>query len=201
MAVGREAALQSLNLEAVGIKAERGRVIHDLSMQTSNPDVYVAGDASGDYQILHIANQEGAVAGANAAAGSPAERMDYRLKMSVIFCDPPLATVGMNGPELEKAGTRFVSGSARFPQTGRAITMGVQHGIWRLYADTGTGEILGSVILGPNADDLIHIISTMMRYHGTVHDIMDGMPWYHPTQSEVIMNLAREILSKLDPAS
>lgn len=200
MAVGREAALDGLNLADAGIQTDRGRIVHDLAMQTTNPDVYVAGDASGDYQILHIANQEGAVAGANAAAGSPDLKMDYRLKMSVIFSDPPLATVGLTGPELEKAGVRFVSGAARFPQTGRAITMGVEHGIWRLYADAGSGEILGSVILGPNADDLIHIISTMMHYHGTARDILDRMPWYHPTQSEVIMNLAREIISRLDPA-
>jgi dihydrolipoamide dehydrogenase len=79
--------------------------------------------------------------------------------------------------------------------------MGVEHGLWRLYADKATGEILGSVILGPNADDLIHIISAMMHYHGTVRDIMDRMPWYHPTHSEVIMNLAREIIPQLDPAS
>ena len=197
MAVGREAALGGLDLGHAGIRTENGRVVHDLSMQTTNPDVYVAGDASGDHQVLHIANQEGAVAGANAAAGKPVRRMDYRLKMSVIFSDPPLATVGMIGPELEKAGVRFVSGTARFPQTGRAITMGAEHGMWRLYADGDNGEILGSVILGPNADDLIHIISAMMHYRGTARDIMDAMPWYHPTQSEVIMNLAREIIPQL----
>jgi pyruvate/2-oxoglutarate dehydrogenase complex dihydrolipoamide dehydrogenase (E3) component len=201
MAVGREAALEGLDLPHVGIRAENGRVIHDSAMQTTNPDVYVAGDASGDHQVLHIANQEGAVAGANAALGRPKHRMDYRLKMSVIFSDPPLAAVGKTGPELMAAGIRFVSGTARFPETGRAITMGVEHGIWRLYADATTGEILGAVILGPNGDDLIHIISTMMHYHGTARDIMDRMPWYHPTQSEVIMNLAREIIPRLDPVS
>ena len=111
-----------------------------------------------------------------------------------------VAAVGMIGQELEKNRIRFVSGSAHFPRTGRAITMGVEHGMWRLYADAATGEILGSVILGPNADDLIHIISTMMHYHGTVRDILDRMPWYHPTLSEVIMNLAREIVPRLDPA-
>ena len=201
MAVGREAALEGLDLQHAGVRTLHGRVIHDSAMQTTNPKVYVAGDATGDYQVLHIANQEGAVAGTNAALARPEHRMDYRLKMSVIFSDPPLAAVGKTGPELKEAGIRFVSGTARFPETGRAIAMGVQHGIWRLYADAATGEILGAVILGPNADDLIHIISTMMHYHGTARDIMDRMPWYHPTQSEVIMNLARDIIPLLDPAS
>ena len=201
MAVGRDAALEGLDLQYAGIRTIHGRIIHDSAMQTSNPEVYVAGDATGDCQVLHIANQEGAVAGTNAALARPEHRMDYRLKMSVFFSDPPLAAVGKTGPELQEAGIRFVSGTARFPETGRAIARGVQHGIWRLYADAATGEILGAVILGPNADDLIHIISTMMQYHGTARDIMDRMPWYHPTQSEVIMSLAREIIPLLDPAS
>jgi len=197
MAVGREAALENLGLEHAGVQVERKTIVRDMAMQTSNPDIYVAGDATGDYQILHLANQEGAVAGTNAAKGQPQRQVDYRLKMSVIFTDPPFATVGMSALELEKAGRKFVTGTARFPETGRAITMSVQHGIWRMYADATSGEILGAVILGPNGDDLVHIISTMMYYNGTAHHILDDMPWYHPTLSEVIMNLAREILSKL----
>jgi pyruvate/2-oxoglutarate dehydrogenase complex dihydrolipoamide dehydrogenase (E3) component len=197
MAVGREAALENLGLEHAGVKVERKSIVRDLAMQTSNPDVYVAGDATGDYQILHLANQEGAVAGHNAATGEPARQVDYRLNMSVIFSDPPFATVGMSALELENAGRKFVTGTANFPETGRAITMSVEHGIWRLYADATSGEILGAVILGPHGDDLVHIVSTMMYYNGTAHDILNGMPWYHPTLSEVIMNLAREILSKI----
>ena len=57
-------------------------------------------------------------------------------------------------------------GRARFPETGRAITMGARHGVWKLFADRQSGEILGSAILGPRADDLIHLISQMMYYHG-----------------------------------
>lgn len=51
-------------------------------------------------------------------------------------------------------------------------------------------EILGSVILGPRADDLLHVVSTMMYSRLTRTDIL-AMPWYHPTLSEVILNLAR----------
>ncbi len=198
MAVGRKAALEGIGLEHTGVQVRRGRILHDPFMRTDDPAVYVAGDATDDYQILHIANQEGAVAGFNAASEEPDRRIDYRLKMSVIFSDPPLASVGRNGMELEAAGKKYVTGSARFPETGRAITMGVEHGIWRMYADAATGEILGSVILGPNADDIIHVISTLLFYRGKAQDILNGMPWYHPTVTEVILNLAREIVSKLE---
>ncbi len=199
MAAGRQPEIADLGLEAAGIDAGDFEIKHDEKLQTSNPRVFVAGDATGCHQILHIANQEGAVAGKNAAKtarseGGADERMDYRLKMTVIFSDPPFATVGMNEVELKAAGRRFITGSARFPETGRAITMGTTHGVWKLFADPENGRILGSSILGPRADDLIHLVAQMMFYDGTFEDIA-AMPWYHPTLSEVMLNLLRTLRS------
>jgi len=188
MAVGRDAALDGIGLDVLGIVPEAGRVAHDAGMRTSHPDVYVAGDATGSHQILHLANQEGRIAGHNAAGGTPRE-MDLRLKMEVTFTDPPLANVGLTEKE---AGPGAVTATERFPETGRAITMGARHGIWKLVADRRSGEILGSTILGPHADDLVHVISTLMHFRGKVADIFD-LPWYHPTLSEVLLNLARDI--------
>ena len=84
---------------------------------------------------------------------------------------------------------------ARFPETGRAITMGTRFGLWKLITDRQTGEVLGSSILGPRADDLAHLVSMMMHYHGKAEDLFE-MPWYHPTLSEVLLNLARSLQSE-----
>jgi pyruvate/2-oxoglutarate dehydrogenase complex dihydrolipoamide dehydrogenase (E3) component len=67
--------------------------------------------------------------------------------------------------------------------------------VWKLVAHAGTGEILGSQILGPRADDIAHVISTAMYFNGTVHDLLK-MPWYHPTVTEVLLSLARELAAK-----
>jgi pyruvate/2-oxoglutarate dehydrogenase complex dihydrolipoamide dehydrogenase (E3) component len=64
--------------------------------------------------------------------------------------------------------------------------------VWKLVANAETGEILGSQILGPRADDIVHVLSTAMYYRGTVHDLMK-MPWYHPTLTEVLLSLARTL--------
>ena len=191
MAVGRDAALDGIGLDVLDIVPERGTVPHDEAMRTSHPDVYVAGDATGRYQILHLANQEGRIAGHNAAGGERRD-MDLRLKMEVTFTDPPFARVGMTEAEAHEAGADAIVGVARFAETGRAITMGARHGIWKLLADRDSGEILGSTILGPRADDLIHVIATLMHFRGKISDIHD-LPWYHPTLSEVLLNLARDI--------
>ncbi|MBW2279078.1 MAG: NAD(P)/FAD-dependent oxidoreductase, partial [Deltaproteobacteria bacterium] len=127
----------------------------------------------------------------------PPRQIDYRLNMAVIFTDPPYATIGLNQTTATRQGRKFVVGSAAFPETGRAITMNTRYGLWKLLADPSTGEILGSSILGPRADDLIHLIAMAMHYRSTTTEIC-ALPWYHPTLSEVILNLGRDITAQLD---
>lgn len=194
MATGRRPALDGLGLEHVGLAPVDGLIRCDRRMATDNPAIWVAGDVTGTNQILHLANQEGAVAGHNAAGGEPRE-VDDRLKMDVIFTDPPFAHVGLSEDEAIARGHEIVVGRARFSQTGRAITMGVEHGAWKLVADRGSGEILGSLILGPRADDLIHTVALLMHCRATAEQILE-LPWYHPTLSEVLLELARDIASQ-----
>jgi pyruvate/2-oxoglutarate dehydrogenase complex dihydrolipoamide dehydrogenase (E3) component len=197
MATGRWAALDALGLDHVGIKPNGNTLEHDATMRTGNPSVYVAGDATGSYQVLHLSNQEGSVAGHNAAGQQPPLQMDYRLNMAVIFTDPPYATVGLNQTTATQQDRSVVVGRAAFPETGRAITMNARYGLWKVLADPTTGEILGSSILGPRADDLVHLISMAMHHRSTAAEIC-ALPWYHPTLSEVILNVGRDIAEQLD---
>ena len=196
MAAGRHAAVADLGLEHMGISLENGSIVHNDAMQTTNPEVFVAGDATNEWQILHIANEEGEVAGLNAAAGEIVKRVDRRLVMGVIYTDPPFTQVGVSETEARKRGYDAVCATVRFPETGRAITMGTQYGVWSMVADRETREILGSAILGPRADDLVHAVSVLMYNRNKVDEIFD-MPWYHPTLSEVILNLARDLTDQM----
>lgn len=192
LATGRTAVHSDLDLPAAGIRVQEGVVICGDDMQTTNPRVFVAGDATGEEMILHVASQEGRVAGSNAAAGGPVERVDRRVDIRVIFTDPPLGTLGMTEQEATRAGRRVITSQIMFPETGRAITQDVQHGLCKVVADAARGEIIGAQILGPRADDLIHTLAAVLFYRGTAADML-SMPWYHPTQSEVFLSLAREI--------
>lgn len=191
VATGRRAALDGLGLEAAGVEVDRGRVVNGPDMQTSNPAVWVAGDASGDRLLLHVANWEGRVAGLNAVLSEPVHAVEQRLHMAVVFTDPPMATIGMNEREARAAGHDPVRVSARYPETGRAITQDVAHGACILVAERSSGEILGAQLLGPRADDVVHEIAAIMYYRGTAAQMLE-MPWYHPTVSEVFLSLARE---------
>ncbi len=193
MAVGRRVAADDLGLEHIGVELDDGRIVHDERMAAkTNPRIFVCGDVTGAYQVLHLSNREGIIAGHNAAGGDPEWQVDYRLKMTMIFTNPPYAQVGATEAEAQAQGFDTVVGCVRFPDTGRAITLGVKHGAWKLVCDRNSGEILGSSLLGPRADDLAHLISVMMHHRSTVDEIF-RMPWYHPTLSEVMLNLARKV--------
>lgn len=192
LATGRRAAVDDLNLEAAGVEMDGRRIRAGTDMRTSNPKVFVAGDATNDRLLLHTANWEGAVAGKGAAQVPGEHHVEQRLHVEVVFSDPALATVGMNEAQARAAGHDVVTASARLSETGRAITMDVQHGAMKLVAERSTGEILGFQMLGVRADEIVHTISTAMYYRGTAAQLVE-MPWYHPTVSEVILSLARDI--------
>jgi pyruvate/2-oxoglutarate dehydrogenase complex dihydrolipoamide dehydrogenase (E3) component len=193
LATGRRPAVDDLNLEAAGVRVlERGALATGPDMRTTAPHVFVAGDASGDRLLLHVANWEGRVAGLLAAGVPGDHRVEQRMHMEVVFCDPPLASVGMTENQAKQAGLEVVTASVRFPETGRSITMDVEHGAAKLVARKDTGELLGAQLFGPRADDVIHILGAVMAFHGTAADMLQ-MPWYHPTISEVLLSLARDL--------
>jgi pyruvate/2-oxoglutarate dehydrogenase complex dihydrolipoamide dehydrogenase (E3) component len=195
VAAGRKAAVAELGLDQVGVEMDGRRVKAGPDMQTTHPNIYVAGDATGDRLLLHVANWEGAAAGMGAAGVADVAAVERRLNMSVVFTDPPLATVGLTETQAQAEGINTIVAEARFAQTGRAITMDVAHGVIQLVANADRGEIIGAQILGPRADDIIHAVSAVMYYRGTAKDMLE-MPWYHPTLSEVLLGLAREIQAK-----
>ncbi|MGB0954347.1 MAG: FAD-dependent oxidoreductase, partial [Planctomycetota bacterium] len=195
VATGRHAAVDGLGLDLAGIEIERGRVKAGPDMRTTNDKVFVAGDATGDRLLLHVANWEGVSAGIGALGEEDVPHVERRLDMAVVFTDPPLATLGLTEAQAKEQGIAVVTAEARWPSTGRAITMDIAHGAIVLVAAADDGEILGAQILGPRADDIIHILSSVMYYQGTAKDML-AMPWYHPTLSEVLLSLAREIDGK-----
>ncbi|MCA8920582.1 MAG: FAD-dependent oxidoreductase [Planctomycetes bacterium] len=196
-AVGRVPAYEDLGLQALGAHPE---LPVSPTQRTSLPHVFVAGDATGRRMILHEANLEGEVAGRNAARvagvlGGDLESYDAGIPpVDVIFSDPPFANVGCSQQTCEREGTPYRVATKRFPEQGRGIVMGAKHGAIRLLAEPGGGKVLGCQIVGPRADDLIHLPATIMSLGATVRD-MHRVPWYHPTLAEAFIEVTRELSS------
>ena len=94
VAAGQVSNVESLNLEAVGVKSHpRGLQLNE-KLQTTNPSIYACGDVNGDYQFVNIANYEARIALKNALF-FPLFKADYRCIPWAIFSNPTLARVGL----------------------------------------------------------------------------------------------------------
>jgi pyruvate/2-oxoglutarate dehydrogenase complex dihydrolipoamide dehydrogenase (E3) component len=182
------------------VKTAKGKVITQPTQQTNVPHIFAAGDVCGPYEVVHLAIQQGEVAAKNAAAlvaGKEArERMDYRLKLEVIFTSPEAAGVGYSEKECREKGWDIVTASYPFADHGKSMAIGATEGFVKLIALKQRGEIVGAQVVGPHASDLIHEPLAIMRYRGTAEEMMN-LPHYHPTLSEIWTYPAESIVEAL----
>ena len=196
-ALGRRPNVDGLDLNAAGVQVERGRVLVNAEMRTNQPHIFAVGDVNGIHEIVHIAIQQGEVAGHNAAyPGRPPHRMDDRLKAQVVFTDPQVANVGLREKECQQQGMPYLVASYPFDDHGKSLTLGEIHGHVKLLCEPRTGKILGGHIVGPEAGELVHELVAVMYFHGTVRDLAQ-IPHYHPTLAEIITYPAEELAEQI----
>ncbi len=200
LALGREANLEGLDLAAAGIQAVGSQLVLDGCLATTNPAVFAAGDATNDRQILHTGNMEGRHVAHNARLrrdGRPPVPWSEDVPLFAVFTHPPYAQTGLLESEARERGLDVVVARKNFANQGRGIVMGVvpDAGSAKLIAERGTGRLVGAQLLCPRADDLIHVASSVLHFRGGAQDLV-RMPWYHPTLSEIFVELGRELLAK-----
>ncbi len=194
--IGRVPNVDGLGLENLGVPLDsRGLPsFNPNSMQVADLPVYIAGDVTGDRPILHEAGDEGKIAGYNAAHG---EAVAFRRKtpLFINFCDPNICAVGARWSELDQ-GTTAV-GEIRFAPVGRALIMGKNKGVLRVYGDRVTGRILGSEMIGPKGENLAHLICWCIEQGLTVGDLL-RMPFYHPVIEEALQAALYDLYGKVE---
>lgn len=196
-ALGRVPNIAGLNLSAAGVTVDAGRVVVDGGMRTSQPHIFAVGDVTNLYDIVHIAIQQGELAGWNACHPHAAPKcFDDRLVTEVTFTDPQVAVVGLSEKACRARGIPYLTASYPFADHGKAMCLGATHGFVKLVADQKTGSLLGAQIVGPEAGELIHELIAVMYYYGTVHDLL-RIPHYHPTLAEIITYPAESIVEQM----
>ena len=196
-ALGREPAVRSLELEAAGVRtAASGRIVTNRWQQTSQPHIYAGGDVCGTMEVVHLAVQQGELAARHAFGVKKIKPVDYDLAMTVVFTDPPVASIGLGEQELVRRKVPFLKASYPFNDHGKSILMDANYGYVRVLADPRKGRILGAEIVGAQAGEMIHCFSVAMSMKATVRDMLRA-PWYHPTLSEILTYPLEEIADQL----
>jgi len=183
---GRVPNLEGLCLEKTGVDTdERGVVTNDYLQSVSNQFVYVAGDAnSRGVPLTPVAGRDGGIVAENILNGNSVKPSYFAIP-SVVFSVPPLATVGISEEEAKKKGLKY---DIKFGDTSGWYTsrrIGSAHSGFKTIVEKETGKILGAHLLGPNADEVINVITTAMKAGMPVKDLKEIVYSYPTSGSDV----------------
>jgi pyruvate/2-oxoglutarate dehydrogenase complex dihydrolipoamide dehydrogenase (E3) component len=162
LAVGRRPNIESLNLDAAGVKHDRNGIVVNSGLKSSNRRIYAIGDVAGGPQFTHVANYHASIVVKNALFRIPA-KADHATVPWVTFTDPEVAHVG-----LTEAAARTQYGSKinvlRWPymENDRAQAERETEGFLKVVTNR-KGKILGASMVGAHAGELIQMWSLAMQ--------------------------------------
>jgi len=197
--LGRVPNLDKLGIEALGVSLDACGVpgFNRHTMQVGDLPVFIAGDVTGSEAILHEAAHEGRIAGVNAADNRV--RAFRRLTpLSIAFCDPNIASVGASWSDLDEIVTAV--GEIRFGPVGRALIMGSNRGMLRVYAERAGGKLLGASMVAPRGEHLAHLLAWAIERGLTAVDML-RVPYYHPAMEEALQGAIRALLDDMGTQS
>lgn len=174
IATGRRPNTEPLNLEAAGVSTDdRGAILVDDRLRTTNPRVYAAGDCTFLPQYVYVA----ALAGKRAAENMLGLERPLRLEPLpwVVFTDPQVAGVGLSEREAQAKGLEVEV--RRFPvdQIPRAIVEGRRFGLVKLVAEKRSGRLLGARIVAPHAGEMIQTVAVALKAGLTIDDLTETL--------------------------
>jgi dihydrolipoamide dehydrogenase len=184
VSVGRAALVDGIGLEEAGIEFDRTRIATDDHRRTNIPHIYAAGDVAGYWQLAHTGFREGEIAAENAMGheatfGEPAVPRP-------ISTDPETAGAGLTEAQArELHGDAVVVGRCPWIAIARAVMSGDTTGWIKTIHESQYGQLLGIVIVGPHATDLIGEAVVALDAESTIETIADGVA-PHPTFAEGI---------------
>jgi dihydrolipoamide dehydrogenase len=191
IAVGRKPNLTGIS--ELGLKMNGPFVAVDRFLETSLKGLYAVGDLIGGWQLAHVASAEGTAAALNISGKR--EAMNYKVVPRCVYTHPEIASVGLTEEEARKMGYSVKTEVYSHAGNGKAIAMDQKDGFVKLISETKYGEILGVVLVGPHATEMISTSSAFIHLEGTV-DELASMIFPHPTVSETMLEVASSWLGK-----
>lgn len=168
-----------------------GRILIDGSCRTSMAGVYAIGDLVSGPALAHRASQDAIVA-AETAAGRNVARPDPHLIPRAVYCDPPVASVGLTETEASARSMPITIGRAPYAAVGASVIQGLA-GFVKIVACETYGEILGAHVVGPRAPELLQGIVDVMAADGGIDELAQAVH-LHPALPEVVSEAARAAL-------
>ncbi len=165
LAAGRQPNLDALNLDAAGVRANKHAVEVNEFLQTSQPHIYAAGDITGRHLFTHMADYDARVVVRNILM--PLQLLRQRANTKIVpwatYTDPEVARVGLSEEEAKKQGVGYDVYRQEMADVDRAIAESAMSGFAKVLTARGTDRILGALVVGEHAGDLLQPLTLAMN--------------------------------------
>jgi len=190
MAVGSVPNTQGIGLRTAGVQTtESGHIRVNRVARTSIPNIYAAGDCTNFMPLASIASMQGRTAIFH-ALGDAVSPIELRNVAANIFTQPQIATVGFSQSQIEDGTADGVIRKLPLSSNPRAKMMGIRDGFVKIFARTGSGTVIGGVIVAPNASELIFPLALAVEHRLNVDQVARAFAVY-PSLSGSITDAAR----------
>lgn len=194
-AAGRQGMTDGLNLENVGLEADRrGRIIVNDDYQTEQTHIYAAGDVIGFPSLASTSMEQGRHAACHAFGAevhSQPELFPYG-----IYAVPEISMVGLTEQECNERGIAYEVGIARFREVARGQIIGLREGMLKMLFSIETQKLLGVHIIGEGATELVHIGQAVISLGGTL-DYFVQTVFNYPTLAEAYKVAALDAYNRM----
>ena len=190
VAIGVTGNIEGIGLEEIGVETDKGSIVINKYNQTSIENIYAIGDVSGPPWLAHVASSQGHIA-AEHASGHVTDPIDYKNIPSCTYCQPQVASLGLNEFSAKELGHNIKVGRFDFKASGKALASGDPTGFVKIIFDEEYGELLGCHIIGHEATELIAELGIAKALETTWQEIAMTMH-AHPTLSEAVMEAAQD---------
>ena len=194
-AIGRQGAVEDLNLAAAGLEADsRGRIAVDAEYRTKVPNIFATGDVIGFPSLASVSMEQGRLAAAHAfGIKTHSNPATYPYG---IYTIPEISFIGKTEEQLTDEDVPYEVGVAYYRETARGQIRGDTTGRLKIIFHRQTHDILGIHVIGEGASELLHIGQAVMILNGKVDYFIDTV-FNYPTLAECYKQAAFNGVNKL----
>jgi len=192
LALGSVPNTADMGLEEAGVVVDEGGFVYvDRVSRTAARGVYSAGDCTGVLMLASVAAMQGRIAMWH-FLGDTVHPLDLKKVSSNVFTAPEIATVGWSQQAVDAG--EMQAEVVMLPLSGnpRAKMQGVRDGFVKLLCRPGTGIVVGGVVVGPRASELIHSVSIAVAESLTADQLAQAFTVY-PSMTGSIAEAARRL--------
>ena len=173
LAAGRVPDLDQLQLDAGKVeRTQHGVKVNEFLQSASNESVYACGDAAdgGGLPLTPVAGYEGEIVADNIVNGNR-RTAEFRGLASIVYTNPPLATVGLSEEAARKQGIGYDVQRGDMTDWYSTRHVAGRRAYYKALIEKEKRRIVGATILGPHAEAQINVLALAVRNELPTDDV------------------------------